>query len=185
MRASQRGNALFRAGVQPLRQPRAPTTRQSKIPNRAPSNNDDKTTTLPLIPPREFVHAPGAPAARPTSQRDAPTRAGSPHAPEGGWGAHGGGLGWDQGARVFGGVVVGCVGRNTVLLDLILSLGVRRRHTPVFLNTPPMLFLLPPIRPHGASLPPGGGLVGHPRLRLLRPHVPLPLHAPLARVPLA
>ena len=28
MRASQRGNALFRAGVQPLRQPRAPTSRQ-------------------------------------------------------------------------------------------------------------------------------------------------------------
>ena len=28
-----------------------------------------------------------------------------------------------------------------MLLDLILSLGVRRRHTPVFLNTPPMLFL--------------------------------------------
>ena len=24
-----------------------------------------------------------------------------------------------------------------MLLDLILSLGVRRRHTPVFLNTPP------------------------------------------------
>ena len=65
--------------------------------NRAPSNNDDKTTTLPPFPPREFVHAPGAPAARPTSQRDAPTRAGSPHAPYGGWGAHGGGLGWDQG----------------------------------------------------------------------------------------
>ena len=30
--------------------------------------------------------------------------------------------------------------------------------------------------PHGPSLPPGGGLVGHLRLRLLRPHVPLPLH---------
>ena len=29
MRASQRGNALFRAGVQPLRQPRAPTSRHS------------------------------------------------------------------------------------------------------------------------------------------------------------
>ena len=28
-----------------------------------------------------------------------------------------------------------------MLLDLILSLGVRRRHTPVFLNTRPMLFL--------------------------------------------
>ena len=51
----------------------------------------------PPFPPREFVHAPGAPATRPTSQRDAPTRAGSPHAPYGGWGAHGGGLGWDQG----------------------------------------------------------------------------------------
>ena len=65
--------------------------------NRAPSNNDDKTTTLPPFPPREFVHAPGAPATRPTSQRNAPTRAGSPHAPYGGWGAHEGGLGWDQG----------------------------------------------------------------------------------------
>ena len=65
--------------------------------NRAPSNNDDKTTTPLLFPPREFVHTPGAPAARPTSQRDAPTRAGPPHAPYGGWGAHGGGLGWDQG----------------------------------------------------------------------------------------
>ena len=51
----------------------------------------------PPFPPREFVHAPGAPATRPTSQRNAPTRAGSPHAPYGGWGAHGGGLGWDQG----------------------------------------------------------------------------------------
>ena len=46
-----------------------------------------------------------------------------------------GGLG--LGPRVFGGVAVGCVGRNTVLLDLILSLGVRRQHTLVFLNTPP------------------------------------------------
>ena len=35
---------------------------------------------------------------------------------------------------MFGGVAVGCVGRNTVLLDLILSLGVRRQHTLVFLN---------------------------------------------------
>ena len=37
----------------------------------------------------------------------------------------------------------------------------------------------------GPSLPPGGGLVGRPRLCLLRPHVPQPLHAPLACVPLA
>ena len=29
MRASQRGNALFRARTQPLRQPRAPTSRQT------------------------------------------------------------------------------------------------------------------------------------------------------------
>ena len=31
MRASQRGNALFRAGVQPLRQPRAPTSRHPPL----------------------------------------------------------------------------------------------------------------------------------------------------------
>ena len=31
MRASQRGNALFRAGIQPLRQPRAPTSRHPPL----------------------------------------------------------------------------------------------------------------------------------------------------------
>ena len=31
MRASQRGNALFRAGTQPLRQPRAPTSRHPPL----------------------------------------------------------------------------------------------------------------------------------------------------------
>jgi hypothetical protein len=55
------------------------------------------------------------------------------------------------GPRVFGGVAVGCVGRNTVLLDSILLLGVRRQHTLVFLNTPPMLFLQSYIE-HRAAL---------------------------------
>ena len=32
MRASQRGNALFRARTQPLRQPRAPTSRHAAAP---------------------------------------------------------------------------------------------------------------------------------------------------------
>ena len=39
--------------------------------------------------------------------------------------------------RVARWLVGWCVGRNAVLLCLILSLGVRRQHTPVFLNTPP------------------------------------------------
>ena len=86
--------------------------------NRAPSNNDDKTTTPLPFPPRELVHAPDAIATRPTSQRRAPTRAGVLHVSTRGLGRSRGGLG--LGRRVFGGVAVGCVGRNAVLLDLIL-----------------------------------------------------------------
>ena len=64
--------------------------------NRAPSNNDDKTTTPLPFPPHEFVHAPVAPA-----RHVLPHSAGRQREQacwrcrQGGWGAHGGGLGWD------------------------------------------------------------------------------------------
>ena len=76
--------------------------------NRAPPNNDDKTSTPLPYPPREFVHAPDTPtrphhvlphSARRQREQACCTRR------QGGWGAHGGGLG--LGPRVFGGVAVG------------------------------------------------------------------------------
>ena len=91
--------------------PQTPTNFTKRTPlfnlasNRAPSNNDDETTTPLPSPPREFVHAPATPATRPTSQRNAPTRAGSSHVSAWGLGRSRGGLG--LGPRVFGGVAVG------------------------------------------------------------------------------
>ena len=88
-----------------LTQPRQADLPPSPVSNHAPPNNDDKTTTPLPFPPREFVHAPATPATRPTSQRNAPTRAGSSHVSAWGLGRSRGGLG--LGPRVLEGVAVG------------------------------------------------------------------------------
>ena len=55
MRASQRGNALFRARTQPLRQPRAPTSRHPGVPAKPATPSPPSVPSAQVVPREESL----------------------------------------------------------------------------------------------------------------------------------